>query len=191
MTEPNSTLHTPRPELWLDSGFGAPEHMEASHEPLVAVVRDFRFTGNLLDLGSGSGTLLEKLAAGQEGVVMHGVEVDAQRAARSQARLPHARIVAGSMFGPTWEEERYGLVVLMPGRLMGAGETERAAFLRKLRSRTNHVLLYAYGDWLQKYDGVLDLAKDAGVSFDEVLAYGKGSHSEALLVRLQKEDAGA
>lgn len=186
--EPESTTAA-QPELWMDSGFGGPGHMEASHRPLVDAVKDHPFTGNLLDLGSGSGVLLEKLAAGREGTVMHGVEMDAQRAARSQARLPHARIVAGSMFGPTWEEERYGLVILMPGRLMAVDETQRAAFLQKLHSRADHVLLYAYGDWLEKYDGVLHLAKEAGVSFEEVLESRIGPCSEAVLVRLGRPRA--
>lgn len=187
--QPDATIAATQPELWMDSGFGGPGHMDASHQPLVDAVKELPFTGSVLDLGSGSGTLLEKLAAGREGIVMYGVEMDEQRAARSQARLPHARIAAGSMFGPTWEEARYGLVILMPGRLMAVDETTRAAFLRKLHSRADHVLLYAYGDWLEKYDSVLHLAKEAGLSFDEVLESRTGPCSEALLVRLRGQRA--
>ena len=52
----------------------------------------------------------------------------------------------------------YSLVILMPGRLLEV-DAESASRLREwLRGHFEHLLVYAYGEWLTRYRGLEGLA---------------------------------
>jgi len=59
---------------------------------------------------------------------------------------------------------RYALAILMPGRLLEV-DPERAAWLRaKLQAHADHLLVYAYGDWLDRHGNLANLARQAGLT---------------------------
>ncbi|MCP4547299.1 MAG: radical SAM protein [bacterium] len=161
----------PRPEWYAaDNGFASELAMDEAHKPLVelAVATLSGGGGNVLDLGCGNGVLLRKICRAAPGAVPFGIERESSRV--EHARLLHPELaghfIRGDMFAGNliWPaERRYALALLMPGRLLEA-EPEQAASLRnRLLDRCEHLLVYAYGDWLTRYRSLAGLAREAGL----------------------------
>jgi 2-polyprenyl-3-methyl-5-hydroxy-6-metoxy-1,4-benzoquinol methylase len=164
-------LH-PRPAWYaMDNGFSSIDAMHDAHRPIVeaGVAALGQGGGNVLDLGCGNGALLERLAAAAPGVVPFGVDVEPERIEHARQLHPgHGRnFVSGDMFDDDrlWVEgRRYALALLMPGRLLETDETRAAALRDRVLGSCDQVLVYAYGDWLTRADGLAGLAREAGLT---------------------------
>lgn len=149
------------------NGFASAPAMDTAHAALIqAAAPRVGMISSIVDLGAGDGTLLSRLGEALGADRLAGVEVDAVRAAAAVAgtEIRHADIrdVAA------WDG-RADLVVLMPGRLEEMDAESRRAVARALSERAGGLLLYAYGDWLDRAGGLgplvartLPLAKPAG-----------------------------
>lgn len=163
------------PRGWLDNGFGSHKAMLRAHRT-VWKVRPEASPRTVLDLGCGNGRLARALA-GVAGTAA-GVEVDPGRAQRAEQNLE--RVLTADMFAADLEtifDNGLGgvspdLVLLMPGRIIEKGLKAGSAktlqplytFIEELRGLGAELLVYAYGDWLKRYDGDLEkLCRAAGL----------------------------
>jgi SAM-dependent methyltransferase len=166
---------TPSAPEWYasDNGFSTRATMDDAHRPIVELaVTSIGDTGTVIDLGCGNGALLKKICETRTGIIPFGVDID-------ESKLEHARLlqpafganfVAGNMFEriPLDADTVYSLVILMPGRLLEV-EEEAARRLREwLRGHFQRLLVYAYGEWLTRHDGLSGLAERAGLILDAV-----------------------
>ncbi|HKX45198.1 MAG TPA: hypothetical protein VJP77_00640 [Planctomycetota bacterium] len=152
-----------------DNGFASREVMDASHAPIVelaaAALRDR--PGNILDLGCGNGALLRKIVDRVPRSIPFGIDCEVSRAAHAAHLLPEFEhnFFVGDLVesAEPWPPGRkYRLALLMPGRLLEAGGLRAAELRRRLEERCDQILLYAYGDWLERAGGLPKLAADAG-----------------------------
>lgn len=155
------------------NGFSAEEAMDKAHDVLLSLLPADR--GDFLDLGCGTGRLLERAAAA--GWKVMGIEVDGSRA--GAAKIPVRR--GNIMDTPLWNEH-FTVVAAMPGRLLEVSTEQAAEFRAALTSRSKYVLLYAYGDWLQKYGGLGPLVAEAGLGAGDVIKTAQADGVEAALV---------
>lgn len=147
--------------LWTDNGFGSLDAMERAHRVITSVLP--AGPRSVLDLGCGNGLLARKLA-GVKGKAF-GVELDDGRAQRARKYLDD--VARGDLFSVDWGRWRpVDLVILMPGRLV---ESPSDNLLFKL-GRVMGIgpggelkLVYAYGDWLERYDSLEELCRAAGM----------------------------
>ena len=58
----------------------------------------------------------------------------------------------------------YSLVLLMPGRLLEVDDAAARQLRSWLRGHFQHLLVYAYGEWLTRHDGLAGLAAKAGLT---------------------------
>jgi SAM-dependent methyltransferase len=164
--------------VWELNGFSNAQAMQQAHDVLVqAAVFRMKATGaRVLDLGCGSGVLLERFQR-QYGCDVHGVEDSNVRAGAAQ--VPVTRV--DLMDPEKWPSGEWDVVIFMPGRLLEA--PERADAVRQaLRARAHAVLFYAYGDWL-KQDQLPGLLRRAGLAQDwaYTMMLGDASHVQATL----------
>ena len=166
--------HTAPPEWYAsDNGFSTRAAMDEAHRPIVDLaLTSIGDVGTVLDLGCGNGALLKKIAEARAGIIPFGVDTE-------ESKLEHARLlqpdfgrnfVAANMFEriPLDPETVYSLVILMPGRLLEV-DAEAASRLRAwLHGHFQHLLIYAYGDWLTRYQGLEGLAERAGLALESV-----------------------
>ena len=62
----------------------------------------------------------------------------------------------------------YSLVLLMPGRLLEVDEASAARLRSWLQGHFQHLLVYAYGEWLTRHGGLAGLAAKAGLQLTSV-----------------------
>jgi hypothetical protein len=161
------------------NGFGSEASMIAAHDTLLSVLPTE--TGFLLDLGCGTGRLLERAEA--LGWTAVGVESDNARAGAAKVPVRRGDLLDVSL----WKGE-YDVIAFMPGRLLEDAADDKATAVRQsLLSRARAVLLYAYGDWLSKYGGLGPLAAAAGLGAGEVLKTAQADGVEAALVVFNQE----
>ena len=126
--------------------------------------------GNVLDLGCGNGALLHKIYTQHTALVPFGIEGEGGSVEHAHSLLSEftENIIHGDMFDneTLWgDTHRYALILLMPGRLLEV-ESARAAHLReRLKHYGDHILVYAYGDWLTRFQNLAGLAHEAGLIF--------------------------
>lgn len=153
---------------WNDNGFATEEAMRAAHDVVRRVVGEA--PGHVLDLGCGDGALLASLDTSG-----YGIEMNPGRVIRGRQRHPSLSLAAGTVeqlfdagFVP------FDAVLLMPGRLLEMGEAS-AARVRMCLAHHRRVILYAYGDWLARYeDGLVGLAAAAGFPHLKDVKSGQG-----------------
>lgn len=164
--------------VWERNGFGSEEAMNQAHEVVLRALPVSTNGGTLLDLGCGSGRLLKR--AETRGYVGRGIEVDASRAAD-----PESRVVVGSLFDVTLWDESYDVVALMPGRLVESGVTEEMAqaVRNALTRRAKYLLLYAYGDWMER-ETLPELARRAGFVVPADVVVHTHEHTQALVLAM-------
>ena len=158
----------PPPWYASDNGFTSRAAMDEAHRPIVELaVSALGTAGTAIDFGCGNGALLRKIAEARPGIVPFGVDTD-------EAKLEHARLlqpafgenfVAGNMFEriPLDADTVYSLAILMPGRLVEVDENSGRRLLEWLRGHFQQLLVYGYGDWLTRYEGLAGLAAKAGL----------------------------
>ena len=161
----------PRPHWYAtDNGFQSPFTMDVAHKPIVDLAARTLSgrAGNILDLGCGNGVLLRKICEASPGRVPFGLDIDPERIAHAREILP--AFVENFLCGNMLEEERiwaagrrYDLVILMPGRLVEAGPERVPWFRERVVALAENVLVYAYGDWLTRFNTLGGLAQAAGL----------------------------
>jgi len=109
-------------------------------------------SGNVLDLGCGNGALLGKLCAGRDDLVPFGVDTNGAAIEHARRLLPRhdGNFVQGDLFEPErWSAggRRYGLALLMLGRLVEAPEDRARRLLDNLEASCSRILVYLYPDW--------------------------------------------
>lgn len=168
---------------WTDNGFGSMRAMAAAHDVVAAV-----FPGgarSALDLGCGDGRLLWELSRGKGGP-WHGIDIDQERVDRGHRR--HGSVVTlqrdsirDALIRPAVQTGIYDVVLLMPGRLLEMAERDAADVRRLLKGQ--RLVLYAYGDWLQKYGGLEPLASIAGFELAGAFSFAPGVEASEGVVR--------
>ena len=161
--------------VWELNGFSSMLAMEQAHAVLLSVLPPHG--GTLLDLGCGSGRLLE--LAKEAGWRVEGVESDPIRAGAGQ--IPIRR---GDMFDAALWNKQYDVVALMPGRLIEVGKERAEQFRHALKQRAHSVLAYAYGDWLERFGGLGPLLSEVGLGNADVVNGKLGNGVEAALLAL-------
>jgi len=149
-------------------GFASATARSAAHQPIVDLVDSLvgATTGAAIDLGCGSGALLEQLSFRCSGLLPVGIELDPTRAAAAKERLASRGgdvIVADLQDVEQWPRGPAVIALVMPGRLIEAGETHAAKVIEALRAKAQHIVAYAYGDWLSRYGDLDGLALAAGL----------------------------
>lgn len=152
-----------------DNGFSNVEALDLAHQPIVecAVKALSDKGGKVIDFGSGNGVLLQKIYSLNPNIIPYGIEIDPQRVEHTKDVLPDfaSNFSVGSMFedaGIWAKDKKYALAILMPGRLLEVEPNLAVQFKEKLKKHCNKVLVYAYGDWLEKYGGLKKLSEKAG-----------------------------
>jgi hypothetical protein len=162
--------HTPPPDWYAsDNGFASAVAMDEAHRPIVDLAgRVLGATATVLDLGCGNGALLKKICEARPGVIPFGVDTDDQKLEHARALQPAfgANFIAANMFDavPIDGDTVYSLILLMPGRLLEVDDHSSAQLRAWLQGHFEHLLVYAYGDWLTRYDGLAGLAGRAGLA---------------------------
>jgi hypothetical protein len=159
-----------RPDWYAsDNGFTSIAAMHEAHRPVVAAAAAAlgRAGGAVLDLGCGNGALLEKIMVAAPGVVPYGIEHDPARVEHAHRLHPDVadHFVAGDLFDDheLWRDPgRFALAIVMPGRIVEAAPERAAPLLARLADRCDRVLIYAYGDWLDRFGDLAGLAGEAG-----------------------------
>lgn len=164
------------------NGFGSEASMNVAHDAVLSALPSVHrgVTETFLDLGCGSGKLLER--AEEKGWLVFGVEEQQERVGAASVPVRRGNLLDTSV----WDQE-YDVIAFMPGRLLEGVPEEKAEEVRNaLRTRSKFVLVYAYGDWLQKYGGLDALVDKAGLRVTSVRR-GVGPGVEAALVQFQSE----
>jgi len=142
------------------NGFTSSPAMEASH----AILRDVLLQARqrhpiqyIIDLGAGSGELLDRLHVDLPTIQTYGVEQDSSRITNSGK----STIVGGDFLRqPELWPGPYDAAFFMPGRLTEVSSPLASRCLQLLQRRVRTVVVYAYGDWLARYpEGLQGLVK--------------------------------
>lgn len=145
---------------WQDNGFSTFEAMSHSHQILLKSLEclDTSQYYDILDFGCGNAELLKSI---QQRVLknskIHGIELDPDRYSRIKynvSDLNSGDFFNQNMFDSTgpWWGKTYDLIILMPGRLVECTAEQRRHFLSWAKNHCKWILLYAYGDWVKKYN---------------------------------------
>ena len=113
-----------------------------------------------------------------------------RRGHADESKLEHARLlqpaffanfVAGNMFEgiPIDADTVYSLVMLMPGRLLEVDEISARRLREWLHGHFQRLLVYGYGEWLTRHNGLAGLAARAGLTL--VSAHASGAAGLAVL----------
>jgi SAM-dependent methyltransferase len=147
--------------------------MDNAHNPILALVLATLSNreGNILDIGCGNGALLKKLYEANPQTIPFGIEIEPSKIQHGQELLPQfvSNLVCGDVFeeDSIWADDRhYALAILMPGRIIEAEDAEKVAKLKeRIEKQCENLLIYAYGDWLTRYENLAGLAQQAGIKF--------------------------
>ena len=149
------------PELeWLDNGFRTLEAQELAHQVIASRLPSVG-SWSVLDLGCGNGLLARRIAG--EGRAA-GIELVDGVASRARANLDV--VICGDIFAEFSRVETPADVVLfMPGRLLERYRSIDAVDPRQLLERLGgRLLVYAYGDWLERFGSLEALCHKAGMA---------------------------
>ena len=157
-----------------DNGFSSAAAMARAHRPIVALARRVfgAASGNVVDLGCGNGALVREISEACPKIMPFGIDADAGRIEHARKLLPRfaANFFTGDFFEmdePWLNGRRYALAILMPGRLLEARPEEALRLRRRLAAQCDRVLVYAYSDWLARYDSLTELARSVGLIVDD------------------------
>jgi hypothetical protein len=175
------------PPSWYasDNGFSSAMAMDEAHRPIVELAHTtIGDTGTVLDLGCGNGALLKKICEPRPNLIPFGMDLEETKLDHARQLQPAfaANFIAGSMFDgiPLDGDTVYSLVLLMPGRLLEVDDASAQQLRSWLRGHFQHLLVYAYGEWLTRHDGLAGLAAKAGLTL--VTQHASGAAGLARIV---------
>lgn len=154
---------------WADNGFSEAEAMDEAHAPIVELASSLLLEthSTVIDLGCGNGALLHKILLKNPGIAPYGIDLSSESVEHAGMLLPDfsGNFQVADMFESLetlWGDRYFSLAIVMPGRFLETG-TERADRLRNiLRKKCRNILLYAYGDWLERFGTLSTLAEKSG-----------------------------
>lgn len=159
-------------QLWYfkDNQFDSLEAMNTAHEPIVATTERILQgrSGHVLDLGCGNGVLLKKITSSCPCTIPHGIDISSECISHAKGIMNEfaTNFHVGDLLelDAIRDENRvYELGIFMPGRLLECDPLKRQLFLDWLTSQCKNIVVYAYGDWLQRYGGLEALANAVGL----------------------------
>jgi len=158
-----------------DNGFNTTFEMDKAHKPIVKLTEEIVSSdgGNVLDLGCGNGALLKKIYEVSPDTVPFGIEIEPERVEHAHVLNPEFadNFTLGNLFENEliWSEDRqYTLAILMPGRLLQATPEQAAKLKKRIKDHCDYLLVYAYGDWLTRYDNLSGLVCKVGISLQNL-----------------------
>lgn len=160
------------PCRWLENGFGSRRAMLRAHRTVEAVrpSRGTKTRRTVLDLGCGNGRLARILAGPKGEGLAYGVEFDRGRARSAEQNLDG--VLCSDIFSAELERLTINpdLILLMPGRLLegefgkaSPGFERRVEFVKKLEALGGELVVYVYGDWIDKFESLEALCRAAGL----------------------------
>jgi len=162
-----------------DNGFRTRAQMHAAHDAVTAVVALVagERPAAVLDLGCGNGELLRRIVGAWPHLTPYGIDKRPERIRRAGIVLPAlgANAAVANLFEPDryWPaDRRFGVVLLMPGRLIEATPGRRALLLATIAARSDAVVLYGYGHLLRSYGSIAEMAAAAGIACIEATSNG-------------------
>jgi hypothetical protein len=162
-----------------DNGFASRYSMDRAHGSIVDVAKELisrqappRETNLVFDFGCGNGVLIRKIAQLDPRLQPGGIDFDADK-------IAHARLVnnsatqchfrTGDMFESELLErfEPIYLVFLMVGRLTEVSRESAQELLARIRSKAQHLIVYAYDDYITTNGSVEAMAVKVGLPLME------------------------
>lgn len=135
----------------MDNGFATPAAEASAHTVVLRAAAALTARGGcVLDLGCGNGKLVSEICAGRGDRVACGVELNPDRARRAADRLGDENAACGSLVDAWPLEAPYGILIVMPGRLLELDAGARAQLVKRIVESGAQLVVYAYGDWLMK-----------------------------------------
>lgn len=144
-----------------NNGFSSLKAMRVAHQTLLQAVQVSHLPEptTVLDLGAGDGALLAELGKLYPRSRLTGIELDSNRV--KDARQGVSIVEADFIRNPSAWSGFYDLAIFMPGRLIECDPFTADRIRQLLTERVTYVLVYAYGDWLDRYKGPAGLLEAA------------------------------
>lgn len=184
-----STIEDVTLDIWTDNGFSTLEAMDAAHAVLLeaAQLQDLVGWAEVVDLGCGNGHLLHRIASSWPKFQLYGIEQNEIVVKRAGRNGRAVTIYCGSIFDPEmWSDLQPDLIFFMPGRLLELRDAgARADTLRGLLQLCEHTVFYAYGDWIEKEGGILELLHKAELveRWEKIGTVAHAPNAQAILAR--------
>ena len=155
---------------FLDNGFASTAGMESAHKPIIQLASELlvKKSSHILDLGCGNGALLREIMKANDCIVPYGIETSLEKVKHARLLIPEhgGNFHVGNMFckGLLGRlDKSFELVLLMPGRLLEIDRVHRHTLYNFLNRNAKNIMVYAYGDWLTRFEGLGRLAGLAGL----------------------------
>ena len=144
--------------LWKDNGFASYGEMQRVHAHIIDFASSVsQSTDRIVDLGCGNGLLVSQLTK-----FPIGVEQDVERVKRA---VPNVMVLHAAIEDFISENhETFGAALLMPGRLLEMTPVKAQQTIKWLQTYARVAIVYAYGDWLTRHNGLIDLCEKTGVA---------------------------
>ena len=153
----------------IDNGFKHTFIMDIAHEPIFSLavrVIDGE-EGSVLDLGCGNGALLKKIYERNERIIPMGIDSNPLCIKHARELLPQFAdnfAVQDMLEDKKWLTGcHFKIIIFMPGRLIDICHAKAEMLRRRLREHSDYLLIYAYGDWLERYGNLDRLAQNVGL----------------------------
>lgn len=143
-------------DLWEDNGFSSKDAMRKSHEPILNMIGDDKLD-SIIDLGSGNGVLLEQLRMATNASCT-AVEINSDVVDRGRNHFNKIKFYNDDIFNFEYDS-KYDMTIFMVGRLTEVNREQREKIIEQIVNNSKFVLLYMYGDWVDKYNNVDELLK--------------------------------
>ena len=111
---------------------------------------------------------MKKIYEANPKTIPFGIEIQPSSIEHGKEILPQftGNLFCGNMFeeDAIWSDnQHYALAILMPGRLIESGTEKSAKLKERIEKHCDALLVYAYGDWLTRYENLAGLSQEAGI----------------------------